>query len=152
MELKPLNKRPEIEQNKRLYAKFIKLEALILELRKKEIPNEIVQKINDFTEPVNLFSGTNGQLNKLITKAQFAIVKLIEKELKLVPKNHYRNLWLAVGMVAFGLPMGIVFGSVMDNMGLLAIGLPIGMVFGIVYGTSLDKKAKDNEHQLDLEM
>lgn len=32
-------------------------------------------------------------------KTQTNTIKLVEKELKLVTKNHCRNTWLAIGMV-----------------------------------------------------
>lgn len=80
------------------------------------------------------------------------MVNTLEKEVKLVPKNHYRNRWLALGMAAFGLPMGVVFGISLGNMAFLAIGLPIGMAIGIAVGTGLDKKASEEGRQLDVEI
>lgn len=152
MEFNTFNPRLEIEQNKKLSHKFSKLSELIEELRKREIPAEIIKTINDFIDQINSFSGTDRQFFKVLNKAQTAILKLIEKELKLVPGNHFRNMWLAVGMAAFGMPIGIVFGISIGNMGMLAIGLPIGMAIGIAYGTSLDKKAKDQGLQLNIEI
>ena len=101
---------------------------------------------------VNSISDSDSKLGKKVKKIQTNILKLLEKELKLVAKNHYRNMWLAVGMSAFGVPLGVVFGLIMDNMALLALGLPIGMVIGIAYGTTLDKKAQENGNQLDVEI
>jgi hypothetical protein len=87
-------------------------------------------------------------LRKHIRKTQSGILKLIEKELKLVTKNHYRKTWLAVGMAAFGIPLGVAFGTSIGNMGLLGIGLPIGMAIG----SGMDKKAVESGRQLDLEI
>jgi hypothetical protein len=91
-------------------------------------------------------------LGKIIRRTQSRILILIEKELKLVTKNHYRNTWLAVGMSAFGLPIGVVFGAILENMAFIGIGLPLGMAIGIAVGTAMDKKASENGKQLDLEI
>jgi len=80
------------------------------------------------------------------------ILKLLEKEMKVVPKNHYRNLWLAVGMSAIGVPIGLVFGLCLGNIGLLGTGLPIGMAIGMVFGSNMDNKAFKEGRQLDMEV
>jgi hypothetical protein len=91
-------------------------------------------------------------LRKQIKKTQSSILKLIEKELKLVTKNHYRNTWLAVGMAAFGLPLGAALGTSLGDIGLLGLGLPIGMVIGMAVGSGMDKKAFKDGKQLNLEI
>ena len=91
-------------------------------------------------------------LSHLIKKKQNKIIKLTEKELKIVPKNYYRNLWMVLGMSAFGLPLGVAFGLSLGNIGLLAIGLPIGMAIGTLVGSKLDKKALESGKQLDIEL
>jgi hypothetical protein len=121
-------------------------------LRKKDLPDKLVLSINKDIDEINAPSPSIRVLKTLIRKKQLTIIQLLEKELKLVCKNHYRNTWLALGMTVFGLPLGVVFGSLMDNMALLSIGLPIGMGIGIAIGTSLDKKASDEGRQLDIEM
>lgn len=83
-----------------------------------------------------------------IKKAQTEILKLLEKEEKIVPVNHYRKLWMIMGMSTFGLPIGVAFGLSMGNLGMLGIGLPIGMAIGISVGSSMDKKAKSQGRQL----
>jgi hypothetical protein len=89
-------------------------------------------------------------LSRQVKKSQTGILQMIEKEMKLVPKNRYRNMWLALGMASFGVPLGVVFGLSLGNMAFLGIGLPIGMGIGIAVGTALDKKAADSGNQLDL--
>ena len=79
-------------------------------------------------------------------------MKKLEKEHKLVPKNYYRNLWLPLGMSAFGLPIGVAFGLLVDNIALLSIGLPIGLAIGVALGISLDQKAAKAGKQLDFEV
>jgi hypothetical protein len=76
----------------------------------------------------------------------------LEKELKVVPKNYYRTLWMALGMSAFGLPIGTAIGLFLGNIGLLAVGLPIGMGIGAVVGTNMDKKALAEGRTMDIEI
>lgn len=152
MEIKELIKRPGIDQNKRLFASYSQFDKLLLELRKKELPEEIVNSINDGIVQVNSASESEKELRKQLKKTQSGILKLIEKELKLVPKNHYRNTWMALGTAAFGIPLGVAFGTSLGNMGFLGIGLPVGMVIGMAVGSGMDKKAFKDGKQLDLEI
>jgi hypothetical protein len=69
-----------------------------------------------------------------------------------VPKNHYRNQWLALGMATFGIPFGVALGMSLGNMALLGIGLPIGLAVGIAVGSGMDKKAFEEGRQLDVEI
>ena len=152
MEIKELNIRQGIDQNRRLMKAFNQFEQVLAELRKKEIPEEIISTINNSVDRINTASEPEKELRKLIRKAQSLILKMIEKELKFVTKNHYRNTWLAIGMSVFGIPIGVIFGTSIGNMGLLGIGLPIGMVIGIAIGTGMDKKAFEEGRQLDLDL
>jgi hypothetical protein len=152
MEIKELKKTPSIDQNKKLISAYAQFDKLLTELKKKELPEEIVKYINTGIDQINSFSKPEKELRKHIRKTQSGILKLIEKELKLVTKNHYRKTWLAVGMAAFGIPLGVAFGTSIGNMGLLGIGLPIGMVIGMAIGSGMDKKAVESGRQLDLEI
>ena len=67
-------------------------------------------------------------------------------------KNHYRNTWLALGMAAFGIPLGVAFGMSLRNLAFLGIGLSIGLAIGIAVGTGMDKKAFEEGRQMDLEI
>jgi len=91
MEIKELNKRPNIEQTKKLTNKYVYFENLINELKKREIPSEVAKSINKNIEDINSFYGSNKDLLKQIRKSQSYTYKLIEKELKLVPKNLFRS-------------------------------------------------------------
>ncbi|MFT4736405.1 MAG: hypothetical protein ACI8QD_000187 [Cyclobacteriaceae bacterium] len=152
MEIKKLNKRPGIDADKKLGRALIQFEGLLTELRKKDLPAEIAILINDGVEQTNAVSASDNGLSKQIRKAQSGIIRLVEKELKIVTKNHYRNSWLVIGMSAFGIPIGVAFGSSVGNMGFLGLGLPIGMVIGIAVGAGMDKKAFKNGKQLDIEI
>ena len=152
MKIKELAKRLDIEQNKKLTAKYVQFEKLINELRIREIPNEIVNSINIDIDQINSISGSNKELSKQLRKIQSRILTLIEKELKLVTKNHYRRTWMVMGMAAFGIPLGVAFGVSIGNMAFLGIGIPIGMAVGIAIGTAKDKEAYTNGNQLDTEI
>jgi hypothetical protein len=152
MDIKKLTKRPDIDADKKLGRAFTQFETLLAELRKKDLPDEIALLINDGVEQTNAVSASDKELSKQIRKSQSGIIRLVEKELKLVTKNHYRNSWLVIGMSAFGIPIGVAFGSSVGNMGFLGLGLPIGMVIGIAVGASMDKKAFKNGKQLDIEI
>jgi|SRR5690554_32361 len=152
METKELNKRPGIEQHKKLISTYAQFDTLLTELKKRELPEEIVLFINEGIDEVNSASDSEKELSSQIKKTQTSILKLVEKELKLVPKNYYRNIWLALGMAAFGIPLGVAFGISMGNMGLLGLGLPIGLAIGIAVGAGMDKKAFESGRQLNLEI
>lgn len=149
MELIGLNKRENIDQNKKLSSAYTEFGELLSELSKKDLPSKIVDTLNSEIEEINSSTSSEKKLRKLIRATQSKSIQLLEKELKLVVKNHYRNVWLAVGMSAFGVPLGVVFGM---NMDLIGLGLPIGMVIGMVIGTRMDKKAFEEGRQLDLEI
>ena len=152
MELKALKRRPGQVQNKNLLRAYDQFEALLAELKKKELTEEVVAYINKGIDEINAVSGSEKELRKKIRKTQSGILRFIEKELKLVTKNHYRNSWLAIGMAAFGIPLGVAFGASLGNMAFLGIGLPVGMVIGMAVGSGMDKKAFEAGRQLDLEI
>ena len=152
MDIKELDIKPNIEQDKKLTNKYVYFEKLIDELKRREMPSEIMNSINQNIEDINSFSGSNKDLRKQIRKSQSNILKLIEKELKLVPKNLYRARWMAIGMSVFGVPLGMAFGVSLDNMAFLGIGIPIGMVIGMAIGAGMDKKAFEEGRQIDLEI
>ena len=141
-----------LELSEKVMKSYQQFDMLLIELRKKEIPEKIIEIINKEIEQVDMSFDSEKELRNQVGKAQSAILKLIEKELKLATKNYYRNTWLAIGMAAFGLPFGVVFGMSMDNMALLGIGLPLGMVIGMVIGQRMDEKAFKEGRQLDIEL
>lgn len=98
---------------------------------------------------LNAFSGSDPELLKALKTNQAAILKLLEKELKIVPRNHYQMLWLTLGVYIFGIPIGVAFGAIMRNMGLFGVGLPIGMSIEIPFGAGMDTKAKNDGRQPD---
>lgn len=144
MIIEKLKIRNTIDQDKRLTKAVLKMQNLIEALNKKETPEEVVSTINKDIRLLKPFSGTDKEVRKTIRRTHSKILKLVEKELKWVPKNHYRTTWLAIGLAAFGIPLGAAFSN-------LGLGIPLGIVFGMVVGSQMDKKAKKEGRQLDIE-
>ncbi|MEB2786676.1 hypothetical protein [Algoriphagus persicinus] len=149
MSLFYLTPRPSFEENPKLAKASHNLSSLLDAIRVKKIPAATESQINEIVTGVNNFLDPDPQLIKQITSAQSAILKLIENELGIVSKNYYQLQWLALGMAAFGIPLGVTFGAALGNMAFLGIGLPIGMAIGIAVGTSKDKQAQEERRQLD---
>jgi F0F1-type ATP synthase assembly protein I len=76
-------------------------------------------------------------------------VVYIEKKHKIFPQKYYQNLWLANDMTIIGLPLGLIFGMLIDNIAFLAVGIPLGMSIGIAIGINLDNKAQKEGRQMD---
>ena len=152
MEIQNLKDRPEIEENSRLRKKYVQLQKLITELRIKELNDGVVIIINDNINSINSISSLDNRFSKLLKNTQSKILKVIEKHHKLATENHYRNIWLALGIGAFGVPIGVVIGAITGNMAFIAIGIPVGFGIGIAIGTMMDNKLKDQGKQLALEI
>ena len=152
MEIIKPDLKPELLTDTKTKALYDQLQQLLNELEKNKISAETVEKINRETAIINSTALRDKDLHKVMKQKQNDIIKLLEKEHKIVPKNYYRNLWMAVGMGAFGLPIGVAFGLLMHNIALLSIGLPIGLGIGVVVGSSLDKKAEAEGRQLNVEI
>lgn len=152
MEINALKKRDGIDSDKKLTDLHVQFEKLLSELRKRELPDEVVKSINTNIDLMDPTLGSEKEYIKQLRKTQADILSLTEKKLKLVPKNHFRNIWMALGIAAFGVPLGVAFGAGLGNMAFIGIGLPIGIPIGLAIGTALDKKAADEGRQLDVEI
>ena len=144
------NQRPELSgKTKDSYNQF---ERLILEIRKKKLPEEIAFVINRHITQLNSVEDTGKTLRNEIRKEQSKIVGLLAQKLKIVPINYFRKTWFVLGMTVFGIPIGAAFGLSLNNMALLGIGLPIGMSIGLAIGARMDNKAKEEGRQVDIEL
>ncbi|RYG43281.1 MAG: hypothetical protein EOO01_21585 [Chitinophagaceae bacterium] len=139
----------EIASVKKTYDQF---EQLIREIRKSAVPVSISESIDQHIAELNAVTDNGHELRKVTRQKQNAILKSLEKELKVVPRNHYLKLWMALGMSAFGLPIGVAIGLSLGNIGLLAVGLPIGMGIGAAVGKNMDNKAVAEGRTLDIEI
>lgn len=152
MNIIELKERNKISENIKAVQACNQLDELLTELRKKQIPANIAQSINEDIEALNSATISDTDFGKLVKQKQSKIIKLVEKELKIVPQKYYTKLWLALGMSVFGIPLGVAFGISIGNLGLLAIGLPIGMGIGALAGSGMDKKAFEEGRQLAIEI
>ena len=130
MDIKELNKTPNIEQNIKLNRRFMQFEKLIDELKTKELPDEIVEFINTNIDEINSSSNSEKELKKKLKKAQSRIIRLVVKELKIVTKNHYRNFWsFLVAGIGF-----VILSTYGTSFGI------IGTVIGFLIGRILKQK------------
>ncbi len=150
MNIIELKDRQNISDDIKLNRMYSQFGELLSELKKKELPQNIITFINECIEQINASSLTGNELRKLVKHNQTTILKQVEKELKIVPKNYYRILWMILGLSGFGLPIGVAFGLSIGNLGLLGAGLPLGMVIGLAIGSAMDKKALNEGKQLNL--
>ena len=152
MDIIELKERKEFLENIKVSRIYMQFQEIIKELKKKELPDRIIELVNQAIEDLNSTPFIGNELRKLFRQKQDNILKLLETELKIVPKGYYQNIWLAIGMCVFGLPIGTVFGIITDNMGLIGVGLPIGIAIGIILGSNMDKKAFEEGRQLGVKM
>lgn len=145
--IKELKSRPRF-QNEKVSKCYTKFTSLIHELRGRSLSNNTLDTIN---QQIDLINGKHEEkaLKKQVRKSQHAIITKLEKEHKIVPKNYYRTTWMAIGMSAFGIPMGAAFGAAIGNMAMLGMGIPIGMAVGIAVGSQKDAQAAKNGRQLN---
>lgn len=57
-----------------------------------------------------------------------------------------------MGMTIFGVPLGIAMAIGLNNWSFVGIGLPIGLAIGAGYGSQLDKKAAEENRQIDIQI
>ena len=134
--------RKNTEESKRLNKAYLQMQSLIDALNQKAIPEAIQQSINRDIESINSFEGTDTELRKYIKKIRYKTLKLVENELELVAINHYRDLYMAIGMA-----LGVAVSTFYDHNG---ISLIIGLVVGMTLGANMDKKAAAKDKQLNL--
>jgi len=137
-------------QNKTLAQKYLKFTELLEELRERDLSDKVIHRLNKEIDILNK-NYDEKPLKKQIYRSQYRIIQLLEKEHKIVPKNHYRNKWMILGMTIFGLPFGLMFGAAFGNMAFIGIGLPIGMPIGMALGSGKDQKAAEKGLQLQFE-
>lgn len=121
MEIKILKHRDDFADHSNLDQAQMQFTELIQELNHKNIPDKTVKIINLHISELNSSTQKGKDFRKLLTKKQNKIVKFLEKEHKIVPKNYYRNIWMALGLAAFGIPIGVAFGLNLGNGGLSAL-------------------------------
>lgn len=146
--------KPQLHLNltgdKKLTAIALRLDTLVDALNERSIPSELAEKINGRIRSINATGGFSVSVREM-TSLYKEILKLIESELGVVPKNHHLKIWMALGMPAFGLPVGIMLSVLTGNYAFVSIGLPIGMGAGVAVGSAIDRKAATEGRQLNIE-
>ena len=152
MNIKPIILSPTADiLEPKLTKRYTSLSNLIFAAGKHDLPDALVIYFNKQIDIISQFPGNTKETEKKLTGVQKDFLKKLEKDLNLVPKNYYRNLWIPLGLGGFGLPIGVIFGFSIGNMAFLGAGLPIGIALGVAFGTYLDQKAKAQGRQLDFE-
>jgi len=85
-----------------------------------------------------------------IKKEESKILDYINKQLGYVAENHYKSLWIALGMSAIGVPIGVAIGLALDQLGFMGIGIAFGLAIGVGIGSSKDQEAKKQGKQLPI--
>jgi hypothetical protein len=152
MTLVDLNKNESANDSAKTSKYLSQITLMLDELRNRDLPNSLIEAINKEVHALNTSRKTDYALHKFVKAKYHHLIKLIEKEVKVVPISYYRNLWLVLGISAFGLPFGMAFALSMGKMGFLGIGIPIGMAIGIGIGKKMDEKAKNEGRQFVFEM
>ena len=152
MNLYRLKNRPALQQEGKAFKKQEKLNTLLAELETRNLPESLSNTINKKVEKLNDLEGSEKELYKAYIKFQHSMIRLLKEEIGIVKKGHYKQMWTALGMSVFGVPLGVGFGTALGNMGFLGIGFPIGMVIGAAVGTKKDKAAAAEGKVLDVEI
>jgi predicted RND superfamily exporter protein len=141
-----------ISNDEKLSTAVAQFNRLLDALRQKQLPESLITKINAEVIEFNSSALIGKELLRLVKKKQNRIVTMVMKGAKITPINYYRNVWFALGMTVFGLPIGMAISLALGNMALLGIGFPFGLMLGLAVGISMDKKAKQEGRQLDIEL
>ena len=154
MEIIDLNTNIGISLRPKAKKELESLKNLIQLLKQKNLKPETIRSINQIIESKNRSIQLLHPKKKYaaLKEAKMSIFKLVEKEEQLTAKNHFQNQWIALGMTVFGLPMGVAMAISLNNWSFVGIGLPIGLAIGAGYGSQLDKKALEENRQLDIEI
>ena len=137
---------------KNINRKYKYLMDMVSALNEKEIPDDFAESSNEMIERLNEVQSDDTDFKKQLFKVKSRIYKQMTTELKYVPKGYYQTIWMSVGMAAFGIPFGVMFGAALDNMAFRGIGLPIGMPIGMALGAGLDQKAAREGRQLNIKI
>jgi hypothetical protein len=151
MTLKTLQNLPDLNPGKRTQGRIQNFSELLVAIGKLDLPPSVVGALNLKIEAINQMQGTEKEYRKALINTEYKILKFLEKEHKIVPKNHYQKTWLALGMALFGIPIGVAMGAALGNMGFIGVGIGMGLAIGIATGSAMDKKALKEGRQLEFE-
>lgn len=145
-----LKKRAEVEEgngNKALRKRLNYTANIYIALDDKEVkPADLNDQLKELRTLLDRPLLKPSEVTRYYTK----FLSAVQKQFGYVPEKYHQNQWMAIGMAAFGMPFGILFGFALDNMAFLGIGLPIGMPIGMAIGMQKDKQAKEQGLQLQI--
>lgn len=148
----PLQPRYSLEYRAGLYRRYRQLQRLLEELRGRPLSDPTILLINQEIDYLNTMPEAGLAWSRQLRRAQRAILRIIGRRMQLVPRHYYRKHWLRLGVIAFGLPLGLLLSSILDNINLLGLGLALGMAVGFALGTRLDQQAGEHGRQLAFEV
>ena len=149
--LHALNEPTGLSGDKKLGRLHGRVKDLVDDLLSRTGPAAVEDEINAEIDKVNGVPDSRKELKKGFQTAYSRITQIALKRLNLVPKGYYRTMWMSIGLGAFGVPIGVSIGVVLDNMGFIGVGLPLGMVIGMAVGSAMDKRAAEEGRQLSIE-
>ena len=144
--------REGISPDIKLFKKYTAFENLISEVSKRDLPENVITTLNKEIEILNAILENDKVFKKRLGKAKNTIIKILEKDLKIVPKFYYRRQWMVLGMTIFGIPIGVSLGAGIDNYGMIGVGIAVGIGVGIAIGSEMDRKAEVEGRQLDIDV
>ena len=118
---------------------------LLLALESHAVPDE---ELKPFT--AELESAVRESEWRSVKRVYSTLVKHLEKQHGLVLPGHYQGEWMAIGMAAFGLPLGAAFSAALDSAAYIGIGLPIGLAIGSALGARKDQQARAEGRVLEV--
>ncbi len=136
----------------RVTKKYKKLFLLIEELENHNLTPDTESAVNTIITNYNAYNGPAEKLGRTIGKARVDILRVVEKNMKLIPKNAMLIRWMGIGMSAFGISLGAAYFVVLGNMAFMGVGIGIGLSIGVAIGAGLDNKAKKENRQLNIEL
>ena len=131
---------------------FASFQSLLAQAEQKVVNRSTASKINEKIDELNQQQADEKKYYSKLSKTQRETVNILAKEAKLTPRDYYRTLWTALGMPAFGLPLGTGISLSLNNLAFMAIGLPFGFAIGLAIGTYMDKDAAAKGRLLDTEI
>ena len=152
MKINTVKQRPGFIGKKNTATLLNQFRRLTEELLQMDLSPDATEKINREIHYLNTLDDNSPILHHWVLIAQSRILQLLQKECQLVPKNYYRNSWMATGTGFLGLLIGLVIALSTRNMGLIAAGLPVGMIIGRIAGRSKDGKAAEAGKLLSTEI
>ena len=145
MELPELEVKEKNQLKKKEQKALEQFNELISALNDKELDEEMIEHIKG-----NMSNIRSELTFNTIKKEESKILDYIKREKGYVAQNHYMTLWIALGMSAIGVPIGVAIGLALDQLGFMGIGIGGGLAIGVAIGSAKDKKAKEQGKQLPI--